>query len=131
MAATAKQIANLIPPVKGERRNPKGRPKKLPDLDILMAEILGEEKDGKTAAMIILMALRAKASKGDIRAAEVLLNRGWGMPKQNITGEFTNKIIQVGYTDNLSEDSYTSSGAIEDIVEQKEVQHDLLRKEVR
>lgn len=69
---------------KGETGNPKGRPPKLPDLDILMAEVLGEEKDGKTAAQAILAALRAKASRGDIRAAEVLLNRGYGLPKQTI-----------------------------------------------
>lgn len=75
---------NLRPAQKGEVRNPKGRPPKLPDLDVLMAEVLGEEKDGKTAAQAILAALRAKAAKGDIRAAEVLLNRGYGLPKQKI-----------------------------------------------
>jgi hypothetical protein len=64
-----------------------GRKPKLPDLDILMAEVLGEEKDGKTAAQAILAALRAKAAKGDIRAAEVLLNRGWGLPKQRVENE--------------------------------------------
>lgn len=68
----------------GNNANPKGRPPKLPDLDVLMAEVLGEEKDGKTAAQAILAALRAKAAKGDIRAAEVLLNRGYGLPKQTI-----------------------------------------------
>jgi hypothetical protein len=74
---------------KGKTGNPNGRPKKLPDLNILLANVLGEEKDGKTAAEAILMELRAKAAKGDIRAAEVLLNRGYGLPKQNIG--FTDK----------------------------------------
>ncbi len=69
---------------KGVSGNPKGRPPKLPDLDILMAEVLGEEKDGKTAAQAILAALRAKAAKGDIRAAELLFNRGYGLAKQTI-----------------------------------------------
>ncbi|HEU4903175.1 MAG TPA: DUF5681 domain-containing protein [Flavisolibacter sp.] len=78
------KIENLRPFKKGESGNPKGRPPKLPDLDVLMAEVLGEEKDGKTAAQAILAALRAKAAKGDIRAAEVLLNRGYGLPKQKI-----------------------------------------------
>jgi hypothetical protein len=69
---------------KGTTGNPNGRPKKLPELDVLLAEVLGEEKDGKTAAQAILAALRAKATKGDVRAAEVLLDRAWGKAKQSI-----------------------------------------------
>jgi len=68
---------------KGTSGNPKGRPKKLPELDKLLADVLGEEKDGVTAAEVILKALRAKAAKGDIRAAEVLLDRAWGKAKQS------------------------------------------------
>jgi len=77
---------NLKPFTKGDdsRRNLEGRPKKLPELDKLLADVLGEEKDGITAAEAILKALRAKATKGDIRAAEVLLDRGWGKAKQTI-----------------------------------------------
>ena len=59
-----------------------GRPRKLPALDKLMADVLGEEKDGITAGEAILKALRAKATKGDVRAAEVLLDRAYGKPKQ-------------------------------------------------
>lgn len=69
---------------KGETLNPNGRPKKLPELDKLLAEVLGEEKDGLNAAEAILKALRAKATKGDIRAAEVLLDRAYGKAKQTI-----------------------------------------------
>jgi hypothetical protein len=69
---------------KGESGNPNGRPKKLPELDKLLADVLGEEKDGITAAEAILKALRAKATKGDIRAAEVLLDRGYGKAKQSM-----------------------------------------------
>ena len=69
---------------KGKTGNPNGRPKKLPELDKLLADVLGEEKDGITAAEAILKALRAKATKGDIRAAEVLLDRGWGKAKQSM-----------------------------------------------
>jgi len=61
-----------------------GRPPKLPELDKLLADVLGEEKDGVTAAEAILKALRAKAAKGDIRAAEVLLDRGYGKAKQQV-----------------------------------------------
>jgi hypothetical protein len=61
-----------------------GRPKKLPELRELLANVLGDEKDGKTAAEAILMALRAKAAKGDVRAAELLLDRAYGKPKQDV-----------------------------------------------
>jgi len=67
---------------KGQTGNPNGQPRKLPALDKLMADVLGEEKDGITAGEAILKALRAKATKGDVRAAEVLLDRAYGKPKQ-------------------------------------------------
>lgn len=77
-------IENLKPFKKGQSGNPNGRPKKIPELNVLLADVLGEQKDGIEAAKAILMALRAKATKGDVRAAEVLLNRAYGMPKQAI-----------------------------------------------
>lgn len=81
-----RNIANIEPHKfkKGQSGNPKGRPKKLPALDVLMAEVLGEEKDGMTAAQAILAALRAKASRGDVKAAEVLLDRAYGKAKQDV-----------------------------------------------
>jgi hypothetical protein len=70
---------NLKKPwAKGESGNPKGRPKVIPDLRELLANVLGDTKDGKSAAEAILMGLRAKAVKGDVRAAELLLNRAYG-----------------------------------------------------
>jgi hypothetical protein len=75
---------NLKPFKKGESGNPNGRPKKIPNLDELLADVLGEEKDGIAAAKAILMALRAKATKGDVRAAEVLLDRAYGKAKQSV-----------------------------------------------
>lgn len=76
---------------KGQSGNPAGRPPKLPDLEKLLAKVLDGEKDGKTAAERILDALEAKAAKGDIRAAEVLLDRGYGKVKETIqlNGEIT------------------------------------------
>ena len=75
---------------KGESGNPNGRPRKLPELDKLLADVLGEEKDGVTAGEIILKAIRAKAAKGDVRAAELLLDRAYGKPKQSIDNNITN-----------------------------------------
>lgn len=74
-----------------------GRPKKLPALDELLATVLGEEKDGITAAEAILKALRAKAAKGDVRAAEVILERAYGKIKQPIetTGVMKFKVTTV------------------------------------
>lgn len=69
---------------KGQTGNPKGRPKKIPELKEILANVLGDEKDGKTAAEAILMGLRAKAIKGDVRAAELLLDRAYGKAKSEL-----------------------------------------------
>lgn len=79
-----KRLDNLKPFARGKSGNPKGRPKKLPQLDTLLAEVLGDEKDGISAASAILMAIRSKAIRGDVRAAEVLLDRAWGKVKSHI-----------------------------------------------
>lgn len=78
--------SNLKPFKKGSdnRRNTKGRPPKLPELDKLLDIVLGEEKDDVTAMETILKALQVKAAKGDVRAAEILLERAYGKAKQPI-----------------------------------------------
>jgi hypothetical protein len=73
-----------IPFVKGKSGNPKGAPRKIPNLDLMLADVLGEDKDGIEAAKAILMAMRSKAIKGDVRAAELLLDRGYGKAKQYV-----------------------------------------------
>lgn len=85
MANSNPNRENLKPFKKGkdERRNLKGAPK-LPDIAVLMATVMGEDKDGITAAQAILAALRAKAAKGDVRAAELLLDRAYGKAKQSL-----------------------------------------------
>lgn len=70
----------------------KGRPKKLPGLDVMLAEILADEKDGKTAAEAILMAWRSKAVRGDLRAGEMLFERAYGKVKQPLDVELTKPI---------------------------------------
>lgn len=66
----------------------------MPELKVLLAEVLGEEKDGIAAAKAILMALRLKATKGDVRAAELLMDRAYGKAKESIlfSGGFDSKI---------------------------------------
>ena len=80
---------------KGQSGNPKGRPKKLPDLKELLISVLGDVKDGKSAMEVVLMAIRAKALKGDTRAAELLLDRAYGKPKQetDVMTTFTQVIM--------------------------------------
>lgn len=67
----------------GKSGNPNGRPKKLPKIDDLLAEVLGEDENSNEARAI-LEALLAKAKKGDTKAAEILLDRAFGKPKQTI-----------------------------------------------
>lgn len=74
---------NIVPHKfkKGQSGNPKGRPK-LPDIREALEKVMGEEKDGLTALDAVLMALRKKATSGDVRAAEVLLDRAFGKAVQ-------------------------------------------------
>lgn len=87
-------IPNSKPFPPGVSGNPNGRPKKLPALDALMEKVMGEEKDGVSAMEVILKALRAKAAKGDVRAAEIVLNRAYGKPKEFM--DVTHNIKKLG-----------------------------------
>jgi hypothetical protein len=61
-----------------------GRPKKLPSIDLIMTNVMGDEKNGISAAEAIIMKLRDMATKGDIKAAQLLLDRAYGKAKQDI-----------------------------------------------
>ena len=69
---------------KGQSGNPKGRPPKLPKLDELLASVMSEERNGLTAAEAVLRSLVVKATKGDVRAAELLLDRTFGKQRHDI-----------------------------------------------
>ena len=58
---------------KGESGNPKGRPKKLPDLHESLVKIMTEEKKDKNALDAVLARLRNEAVNGNMRAIELLL----------------------------------------------------------
>lgn len=77
----------------GQTGNPKGRPKKLPEIDILLADVLGsEDENGELSeAKEILKSLVKQAKKGNVNAATAILNRAYGMPLQRT--ENTNKNI--------------------------------------
>lgn len=68
----------------GQSGNPKGRPKKIPALDKLLSEVLGSADDEDSEMKAVIEALIKRAKKGDVRAAEVLLDRSYGKPKQEI-----------------------------------------------
>lgn len=70
----------------GQSGNPNGRPKKLPEIDKLLADVLGEDGENNEAKAI-LKALVVKAKRGDTRAAEILLDRAYGKAKQHIAIE--------------------------------------------
>jgi len=60
--------------------NRKGRPRILPELEVIIAEVLSETgKDGRTVSEQVIQTLKNRAIKdGDIRAIELLLNRAYG-----------------------------------------------------
>jgi hypothetical protein len=82
---------NLKPFPKGVSGNPKGGKHKLPELNVLLAKVLGQEANGQTLAERIIISLANTALKGKgaekNRAAEILINRGYGMPKQKLEHE--------------------------------------------
>ena len=81
---------NLIPYKPGETGNPNGRPPVLPELKELLTKILSEEitdtssKKKVIALDAVLLTLRNKALKGDMRAIQEVLDRFYGKPNQGI-----------------------------------------------
>ena len=105
---------NLIPPKKGEIRNPKGKPKGTLNLKTLIRKVLDKEididdpliKNSKTKKRIIEAGLEKQAKRwmdGDNTAGKDLLDRYFGKAKDNLNikaevttfqetiGEFFNK----------------------------------------
>lgn len=79
------RTAGLKPFKKGAdpRRNTKGRPV-LPDISEALAKLLGGADEEASGLNRVLKALEAKALKGDTKAIEILLDRGYGKAKQSV-----------------------------------------------
>lgn len=99
-------LKNLMPPIKkGEIRNPKGiggKPplKKLKPLQEYFNEILnypipikmpGGTTESKTIMDQIIMKITAKALAGDMRAAELVLERNFGKEDQKLILQLTHE----------------------------------------
>ena len=113
-------IPNNKPFEKGQTGNPNGRPRKIPAIDTILANVLGEERDinGETisAAEAVLKSLLKQAMKGNVQAAKLLLERGYGLPKQTIehSGEIgpveQRKTIEVLFRDRPLENESKEDG---------------------
>jgi hypothetical protein len=97
-----KQGSNRQPPPKdkqfkkGQSGNPNGRPKKLPKLEEVIENVLGEvNSKGESVPEVILRRLIVSAKNGSIKAAELILDRAYGKVKQGVelSGDITlNKV---------------------------------------
>jgi Family of unknown function (DUF5681) len=88
-------ISNLTPWKKGYCPNRKGRPKNLPEIKELLTEALAEKKNGISAAQAIIRSMIVRAIKGDVKAAEMLFDRLFGKPKQQLDIDSTVRTLNV------------------------------------
>lgn len=64
-----------------------GRKKKLPEIDDLLAEVLGEDPtdpDAKSEAKAVLQKMIETAKAGNVQAQIAVLDRAYGKPKQAV-----------------------------------------------
>lgn len=81
MAVTEKQLANLRPKKQGESANPNGRPRVLPELKEALITALTKKSGDLSALERIIRKLVDLACHGNIKAAELLLDRAYGRAK--------------------------------------------------
>lgn len=93
-----KSLKNIIPPVKGEVRNPKGKAKGTLSFTTLLKRMLKSKVDIKDSSgnilrvskkRVILLKWMEKAMTGDVKAIEGVIDRIEGKPKT--IGEMTIK----------------------------------------
>ena len=83
---------NLNPAIKGEVRNPNGRPKGSKNRSTIVKEllefassqknVLTGEQETLTQEQAITLAMLLKAGKGDVNAYKALMDSCYGAPKQ-------------------------------------------------
>jgi len=77
---------DAVPFTKNDPRiNRNGRPKKLPEIDALLADVLGgdpEDPDKTSKAKEVLEAMLKAAKGGNVQAQIAILDRAYGKPKQ-------------------------------------------------
>ena len=101
--------ANLIPPEKGEVRNPNGRPKGSKNTKSILDKFLNTEmkqknpftKEMENMTVLELMNLKqiANALEGDLQAFKEIIDRYEGKLTNNVglSGNITQNVIKVGY----------------------------------
>lgn len=118
-------VHNLKPFQKGVSGNPNGRPRKIPALDELLADILNEETDGVSVARQILEMYVREALKGNLTAAEALFNRAYGKPKpaaQDDGKDVTVRVIRECSDDELLD----KVNGIFDVARKRKIESDAL-----
>jgi len=80
---------------KGDPRiNRKGAPK-LPDLNNALADVLAGENESVDKLNKVIEKLYDMAVKGNLKAMEMLLDRGYGKPRQSIDHTSDNKPMPI------------------------------------
>jgi hypothetical protein len=91
---------------KGKSGNPDGRPKSLPDIKDVLIDALGEEQNGVTALKAIVLSLRNKALKGDVKSCLSLIEMYYGKPKQTVEQKFdSNEPLVIVLSSDSSDES--------------------------
>lgn len=89
--------ADAVPFVKGDARiNRLGQPKKM-NLEPLLRKVLGEKIGDMTAIEAILVKLKDMAISGDIRAAELLLDRAFGKVRAPVENQRPSLVVGITY----------------------------------
>ena len=74
---------NIIPPKKGEVRNPKGKPKGTKNKSTIFKEMLASKINGDLTVQEELVTKLYEAMKdGDLKAIDLILNGAFGKDKQ-------------------------------------------------